>query len=45
MNQMREEFEKWVKVNGLSGGDVYDADSDGDGLVNYLEQVKRVVKN
>lgn len=33
------EFQAWAKVNGLTGKDSYDADSDGDGLSNSQEYV------
>ncbi|KKP96180.1 MAG: Thrombospondin type 3 repeat-containing protein [Candidatus Moranbacteria bacterium GW2011_GWD2_36_12] len=32
-------FEDWAKINELSGENVYDLDSDKDGLANYLEYI------
>lgn len=32
-------FEDWMKINNLSGANVYDADPDKDGLPNYLEYI------
>lgn len=32
-------FSDWASANKLKGNDIYSSDSDGDGLVNYLEYV------